>query len=69
MLVDGLAQPVDSWVPADHLVLGVDHNHLKELVDRVLPHPVRVEDPQATTVSTCTLLQEREGIYSEQPPI
>ena len=44
MLVHCLAEPVDSRVTPDDLVLGVDHDNLKELVDRVLPNPVGVED-------------------------
>lgn len=40
VLMDSPAQPVDSWVSANDLVLGVDHDDLKELVYGVLAHPV-----------------------------
>ena len=40
VLVNSLAQPVYPRVPADDLVLRIDHNHLVELVDRVLANPI-----------------------------
>ena len=33
VLVDCFAQPVDSWVSSNDLVLWVHHDHLVELVD------------------------------------
>lgn len=36
VLHDRLGDPVDARVPADDLVVGVDHDHLVVLVRRVL---------------------------------
>ena len=56
VLVYRVAQPVDLGVTADRLVEGVHHDHLEELVGRVLRNPVRVEDPQSFAFSASTLL-------------
>lgn len=56
VLMDSLAEPVDSGVPTDDLVLGVHHYHLKELVDRIFPNPVGVEHTKATAVATSSFL-------------
>ena len=44
--MDGLCDPVDAWVAADGLVLGVDEDDLEVLVGRVLVDPVRVENAE-----------------------
>ena len=41
-----LADPVDARITTNRLVVGVDHDHLKELVGPVLSHPVRVQNSQ-----------------------
>jgi hypothetical protein len=43
-LVHGLHDPVDPWVTADGLVLGVDKDDLKVLVGSILVDPVGVYD-------------------------
>ena len=61
MLVNSLAEPVDSGVSTNDLMLGVNHDHLIELVHGVLAHPVRVQHTKATTVSASTLLYGNSG--------
>jgi len=47
VLHDWSAHPVDLGVPSDGCVVNIHHDHLVVLVGRVLPNPVRVEDPQS----------------------
>jgi len=56
VLVHSLCDPLGVWVASDGLVEGVDQNHLKELEGGVLAHPVRAQHSQASTVTTSTLL-------------
>ncbi len=72
-LVDGLRDPVDPGVTADlqrsegvlapqheatySLVVGVNKDDLVVLVDTVLVHPVRVENPEVTAPPANTLLR------------
>jgi hypothetical protein len=44
VLVHGFGDPVDAWVTADSLVLGINEDDLVVLVGRVLVDPVRVEN-------------------------
>lgn len=46
MLVDGVADPVDSGVVTDGVVGGVNEDDLEELEGGVLSDPVRVEDAE-----------------------
>lgn len=55
-LVDGVTDPVDSWITSDSLVRWVDHDDLVELVCRILVDPVGVEDSQVAASSGDTLL-------------
>ena len=55
-LVDGVADPVDTGVAADGLVLGVDKDNLVVLVGRVLVDPVGVQDTQVGAAAANTLL-------------
>lgn len=55
-LVDGVADPVDSGVPADGLVGGVDEDDLEVLVDTVLVDPVGVKHSETSTPSGNSLL-------------
>jgi hypothetical protein len=41
-LVDSVADPVDSGIPTNGLVVGVDEDDLEVLVDTVLVDPVRL---------------------------
>lgn len=56
VLVDGVADPVDSGIVSDGNVVGVDKDDLKVLVGRVLVNPVRVEDSEVASSSANTLL-------------
>lgn len=62
VLVHWLDDPVDAWVTADGLVLGVDQDDLKVLVGRVLVHPVRVEDSQVAAPPSNALLSNRAKV-------
>lgn len=55
-LVDGVADPVDTGVAADGLVLGVDTDDLEVLVGGVLVDPVGVQDTQVGAAAANTLL-------------
>ncbi len=59
VLVYRLADPVDPGITTNSLVLGIDENDLKEFVDRVLSHPIRVEYTQTTTVPASSLLNNK----------
>ena len=64
MFVNGLANPLDCWITADSFVEGIHQDYLKELVGRVLAHPVGVQDTESTTFATNTLLGiENKSIY------
>ena len=56
VLVNWFHNPVDPWVPADSLVLGVDQDDLIIFVSRVLIDPVRIKDTQVCTTAPDTLL-------------
>lgn len=58
-LVDRLDDPVDAWIAADGLVLGVDEDDLVVLVCRVLVDPVRVEHAQVAAALADALLGGR----------
>ena len=64
VLVHGLCDPLGVWVAADGLVEGVDEDDLEELVGGVLAHPVAVQDPQAATVTSSTLLVDQTSHVS-----
>lgn len=51
-----LADPVDTRITADSLVLGIHEDNLVVLVGRVLVDPVRVQDTQVAAAATNTLL-------------
>lgn len=57
VLVHSLCDPLGVWVASDSLVEGVDQDHLKELVGRVLTHPVGVQHSQCSAVTASTLLE------------
>ena len=56
VLVYRVDDPVDTGVPADGLVGGVDEDDLVVLVGRVLVDPVRVEHAQVGAAAADTLL-------------
>ena len=43
MLVHGVDDPIDAWITADGLVLGIDEDDFEVLVCAVLVDPVAVE--------------------------
>ena len=51
-----LADPVDTRITADGLVLRVDKDNLVVLVGRVLVDPVGVQDTQVSAATADTLL-------------
>lgn len=56
VLVNGVDDPVDSGIPSDGLVLGVDQDDLIVLVGSILVDPVRVQNSQVGTSSSNSLL-------------
>ena len=54
--MDRLANPVDTSIPSDSLVLGVNKNDFKVLIRRILVDPVRVEDAQVGAATAHALL-------------
>ena len=56
MLVDWIADPVNSWVVPDGVVSSVNHDNLIELVGTVLAHPVAVQDSQSSNLPANTFL-------------
>ena len=50
-LVDGVTDPIDSWVSSDSLVVVVNHDDFVELVGSVLVDPVGVEHSQVAASS------------------
>ena len=57
MLLDRLCDPVDLGVPSDSLVEGVNEDHLKVLVGRVLTNPIGAKDTQSLDTSSNTFLK------------
>ena len=55
MLVNWVDDPVDAWVTADGLVLGIDEDDLVVLVGAVLVDPVAVQDTKIGAAATDTL--------------
>ena len=62
VLVSGLADPVNSRVVTDGTVVGVNHDDLEPLVNRVLTNPVRVQHSQGTALATGSLLSNRSKV-------
>lgn len=59
VLVDWFADPVDSRVTPHSLVEWVHHDDFKVFVCGIFSHPVGVENTQAATVTTSTLLKQK----------
>ena len=64
VLVDRLADPVDTRVVADGVVSGVHKDDLKVLVDRILIHPVGIENTKTATFSSHALLRQATKVTS-----
>ena len=58
VLVSAGHDPVDSWVAADSVVLGVNHDDLEELVNTILVDPVGVQHAEGAVLASCTLLSD-----------
>lgn len=56
VLVDWVGNPVDSSISSDSLVLRVDTDDFKVLVDTILVDPVRVENTQVGGLSSYSFL-------------
>ena len=54
--MDRVDNPVDAWVTADGLVVGINKNDLVVLVGGVLVDPVGIKDPQVGAAAADTLL-------------
>jgi len=65
VLVDTVADPVDSGVLSDDFVGGVDHDDLEVFVGGVLTSPVRVEDSKTTNSSADSLFGDISQISGE----
>ena len=67
MLLDRLCDPVDLGVPSDSLVEGVNEDHLKVLVGRVLTNPIGAKDTQSLDTSSNTFfsnaLEVPDGLH------
>ncbi|KAL4629680.1 60S ribosomal protein L15, partial [Arapaima gigas] len=63
VLVHRLGDPLGVGVASDGLVEGVNEDHLKELVCGILAHPVGVQNPQGTTMTTSTLLSTENSTW------
>ena len=55
-LVNGVADPVDTGITTDSLVVGVNEDDLEVLVDTVLVDPVRVENSETSATTSYTFL-------------
>lgn len=58
VLVGRVADPVDTRIVADSLMLRIDKDHLKVLVGRILVDPVGVQDTKVSTTTSSTLLSD-----------
>ena len=56
MLVNVAADPIDSWVIADGLVVGVDHDALIPDMSSVITDPVGIEHAEFTHFAPYSLL-------------
>ena|SRR2546430_969270 len=54
-LVDGVDDPIDTWIPTNSLVLRINKNNLKVFVRGILIDPVRVQHSQIGAASPNTL--------------
>ena len=59
VLVNRIADPVNSWVIADSIVCNIHQDNLKVLVSRILIDPVRVNNSETSQLSASTLLSNR----------
>jgi len=58
-LVNGVADPVDAGIATDRLVVRVDEDDFKVLVDTVLVDPVRVQNSESSTSTSDTFFGGR----------
>jgi len=54
--VNRIADPVDSWIATNSLVVRINQDDFIVLVNTILVHPVRVEYSQIPTTPSHTLL-------------
>jgi len=65
VLVDSVADPVDSGVVSDSLVSSIDHDDFVIFISSILSNPVRVEDSQTTNLSTNSFLSNGLEVSGE----
>ena len=65
VLVDGVADPVDSRVVTDADVVGVNQDNLEILVGGIGVHPVRVEDSHVAAHTANSLLSNAAEVSGE----
>jgi hypothetical protein len=64
MFVNGLADPVNSWIVPNGIVSGIDHDDFEELVGSVLSDPVAIQDSESTNLPAYSLLSHWSKITS-----
>jgi len=65
VLVDGVADPVDSGILSDGLVGGVDEDDFEVFVSGILSSPVRVEDSEASELSADSFFSDISQVSGE----
>jgi hypothetical protein len=65
VLVDGVADPVNSGVVTDADVVGVNKDDLEILVGGILVNPVRVQNTHVSGIASGSLLGNRAKISDE----
>ena len=65
VLVYWVGDPVDARISANGLVERIDQNDLIEFEDGIGGHPIRIQNPQIATASSCPLLSDRSQITIE----
>ena len=65
MLMDGIADPVDSRIVSNRYVVRIDHDHLIVLESGILVDPVRVEYSEVHAGAARSLLGYRSQVAHE----
>ena len=65
VLVYWVGDPVDARISANGLVERIDQNDLIEFEDGIGGHPIRIQNTQIATASSCSLFSDRSQITIE----
>ena len=65
VLVDGIADPVNLGVVSDGLMASIDEDDFVVFVGSILSNPVRVEDSEATNLSTDSFFSDGSKVSGE----